>query len=171
MGGSESNFAIALRRLGTSLTWVGRVGNDSLGELVLRELAAEGIGFPLRDESAPTGLMIKERRTMDQLKVWSTGPEARGSRRAREDTPADRIANARLLHLTGITPAPRCGPPTKPVTFSGTSSPRQTSCSPGTTKPPSRLGKSDDSLELAGRIAALGRARRSSSAVPQAVPR
>ena len=43
MGGSESNFAIALRRLGTSVTWVGRVGNDSLGELVLRELAAEGV--------------------------------------------------------------------------------------------------------------------------------
>ncbi|WP_426987417.1 PfkB family carbohydrate kinase [Pseudarthrobacter sp. Y6] len=84
MGGSESNFAIALRRLGTSVTWVGRVGNDSLGELVLRELAAEGIMVdPLRDESAPTGLMIKERRTMDQLKVWdhrsgSAGPGCPG---------------------------------------------------------------------------------------------
>jgi 2-dehydro-3-deoxygluconokinase len=106
MGGSESNFAIALRRLGTSVTWVGRVGNDSLGELVLRELAAEGIVVdPVRDESASTGLMIKERRTMDQLKVWYYRAGSAGSRLSREDIPAERIANARLLHLTGITPA------------------------------------------------------------------
>jgi len=106
MGGSESNFAIALRRLGTSVTWVGRVGDDSLGELVLRELAAEGIVVdPLRDPAAPTGLMIKERRTMDQLKVWYYRSGSAGSRLSREDIPAERIANARLLHLTGITPA------------------------------------------------------------------
>lgn len=106
MGGSESNFAIALRRLGTSVTWVGRVGSDSLGDLVLRELAAEGIVVdPLRDAAAPTGLMIKERRTMEQLKVWYYRAGSAGSRLCREDIPVDRIAHARLLHLTGITPA------------------------------------------------------------------
>ncbi|MET3720982.1 MULTISPECIES: sugar kinase [unclassified Arthrobacter] len=106
MGGSQSNFAIALRRLGTSVTWVGRAGNDSLGELVLRELAAEGIVVdPLRYETAPTGFMIKERRTMDQLRVWYYRSGSAGSRLARTDIPAGRIANARLLHLTGITPA------------------------------------------------------------------
>ena len=106
MGGSESNFAIALRRLGTSVTWVGRVGMDSLGDLVLRELAAEGIVVdPLRDEAAPTGLMIKERRTMDHLKVWYYRSASAGSRLSPEDIPVERIANARLLHLTGITPA------------------------------------------------------------------
>lgn len=105
MGGSESNFAIALRRLGTSVTWVGRVGNDSLGELVLREFAAEGIVVdPLRDKSAPTGLLIKVRRTMDQLKVWYYRAGSAGSRMSR-DIPAERIANPRLPHLTGITPA------------------------------------------------------------------
>ena len=106
MGGSESNFAIALRRLGTSVTWVGRVGDDSLGELVLRELAAEGVIVdPLRDAAAPTGLMIKERRTLDQLKVWYYRSGSAGSRLSREDVPAERIANAKILHLTGITPA------------------------------------------------------------------
>ncbi|WP_255768138.1 sugar kinase [Pseudarthrobacter sulfonivorans] len=106
MGGSESNVAIALRRLGTSVTWVGRVGDDSLGELVLRELAAEGIMVdPLRDGAAPTGLMIKERRTMDQIKVWYYRAGSAGSRLSRDDIPAERIANAKLLHITGITPA------------------------------------------------------------------
>lgn len=106
MGGSESNFAIALRRLGTSVTWVGRVGDDSLGELVLRELAAEGVVVdPLRDASAPTGVMIKERRTMEHLKVWYYRTGSAGSRLCVEDVPVERITKARLLHLTGITPA------------------------------------------------------------------
>lgn len=106
MGGSESNVAIALSRLGTSVAWAGRVGDDSLGDLVLRELAAEGVVVdPLRDAAAPTGIMIKERRTMDYLKVWYYRRGSAGSRFSRDDVPAGRIANAKLLHLTGITPA------------------------------------------------------------------
>lgn len=106
MGGSESNVAIALSRLGTSVAWAGRVGDDSLGDLVLRELAAEGVVVEaLRDSSAQTGFMIKERRTMDHLKIWYYRADSAGSRFSREDVPAERIAKARLLHLTGITPA------------------------------------------------------------------
>lgn len=106
MGGAESNFAIALRRLGTSVTWAGRVGADSLGEMVLRELAAEAINtFASRDDTAPTGLMIKERRTAEALKVWYYRRGSAGSRLCREDVPAEQIARAKLLHITGITPA------------------------------------------------------------------
>lgn len=106
MGGAESNFAIALRRLGTSVTWAGRVGSDSLGDMVLRELAAEAINIAAtRDDTAPTGLMIKERRTTDALKVWYYRRDSAGSRLCREDVPAAQIAGAKLLHITGITPA------------------------------------------------------------------
>lgn len=83
MGGAESNFAIALRRLGTSVTWAGRVGADSLGEMVLRELAAEAINTLVsRDHTAPTGLMIKERRTAEAVKVWYYRKGSAGSRYA-----------------------------------------------------------------------------------------
>jgi 2-dehydro-3-deoxygluconokinase len=106
MGGAESNVAIALRRLGTSVTWSGRVGTDSLGDMVLRELAAEAINtVATRDDTAPTGLMIKERRTADAVKVWYYRRGSAGSRLCREDVPAERIAQAKLLHITGITPA------------------------------------------------------------------
>ncbi|AMB42138.1 MULTISPECIES: sugar kinase [Paenarthrobacter] len=106
MGGAESNFAIALRRLGTSVTWAGRVGADSLGEMVLRELAAEAINTLVsRDHTAPTGLMIKERRTAEAVKVWYYRKGSAGSRLCREDVPAEQIAQAKLLHITGITPA------------------------------------------------------------------
>lgn len=106
IGGAESNVAIALRRLGTPVTWVGRVGEDSLGDLVLRELLAEGLDVDChRDSGAPTGLMIKERRTNETAKVWYYRSGSAGSRLAPEDVPERKIAAARLLHLTGITPA------------------------------------------------------------------
>jgi 2-dehydro-3-deoxygluconokinase len=106
MGGAESNFAIALSRLGVAVTWAGRVGADSMGELVLRELRAEGIDVHgIVDPQAPTGLMIKERRTSEQLKVWYYRSGSAGSRLQPQDVPAQQIREARLLHLTGITPA------------------------------------------------------------------
>jgi 2-dehydro-3-deoxygluconokinase len=106
MGGAESNFAIALSRLGVAVTWAGRVGGDSLGELVLRELRAEGIDVHgIVDPQAPTGLMIKERRTSEQLKVWYYRSGSAGSRLQSRDVPEEKIRAARLLHITGITPA------------------------------------------------------------------
>jgi 2-dehydro-3-deoxygluconokinase len=106
MGGSESNFAIALRRLGTSVSWIGRLGADSLGDLVQREIRAEDVNtVVVRDESAPTGLMIKERRTETHQKVWYYRSGSAGSRLSAADLPQPLISNAKLLHLTGITPA------------------------------------------------------------------
>lgn len=106
IGGAESNVAIALRRLGTTVTWVGRVGADSLGDLVLRELMAEGLDVECgRDSGAPTGLMIKERRTNEMAKVWYYRSGSAGSRLSPEHIPERKIAAARLLHVTGITPA------------------------------------------------------------------
>lgn len=105
MGGAETNFAIALRRLGTSVAWVGRVGFDSLGAKVLRELAAERVEtVAFEDPEAPTGLMIKERRTAETQKVWYYRAGSAGSRLAPADVPEDHIQHARLLHVTGITP-------------------------------------------------------------------
>lgn len=81
IGGAESNFAVAVARLGASVTWVGRVGQDSLGDLVLRELRAEGLDVVgVRDHEAPTGLMVKERRTAGQLRVWYYRTGSAGSR-------------------------------------------------------------------------------------------
>ncbi len=40
-GGAEGNVAIGLARLGARVTWLGRIGDDSLGERVARDLRAE----------------------------------------------------------------------------------------------------------------------------------
>ena len=106
VGGSESNVAIGLQRLGVRAVWIGRVGADSLGELVTRELLAEGVDTrAIVDPTAPTGLMIKERRTPSVQRVSYYRSEGAGSRLAPEDLDLALIARASLVHVSGITPA------------------------------------------------------------------
>ena len=106
IGGSESNFAVALARLGVDVTWVGRVGVDSLGDRVERELRAERLDVhAVRDDQAATGLMVKERRTASATRVWYYRSGSAGSRFGIGDVPDRAWDNTSLLHVTGITPA------------------------------------------------------------------
>lgn len=106
LGGAESNVAIGLRRLGVDVTWISRVGSDSLGDLILREVAAEGVNVvATRDSLAPTALMIKERRSSFQTLVWYHRAGSAGSRMTVQDVDFDLVRRAALLHLTGISPA------------------------------------------------------------------
>ena len=107
IGGAESNVAIGLARLGAKVAWLGRIGADGLGDRVVRELRGEGVEVvAVVDEVAPTGLMIKERLATDTTRpviYYRTG--SAGSRITVDDLPALGIAEAALLHVTGITPA------------------------------------------------------------------
>ena len=106
IGGSESNMAIALSRLGTQATWIGKVGADSLGDLVVREIGAEGVHVVApRDQEAPTALMVKEYRTSVDTHVWYYRKDNAGSRLRADEVDPDLIRNAALLHVTGISPA------------------------------------------------------------------
>ncbi|MET8980023.1 sugar kinase [Streptomyces sp. NPDC004539] len=106
IGGAESNVSVALARLGTDVTWIGRVGADSLGDRVVRELTAEGIDVrAVRDTGAATGLMLKERLPGGAVKVWYYRSGSAGSRLEPDDIDPELVAGARLLHVTGITPA------------------------------------------------------------------
>jgi 2-dehydro-3-deoxygluconokinase len=106
IGGSESNVAIGLQRLGVQAVWCGRVGADGLGQLVEREIRAEGVDVRIAlDPSAPTGLMIKERRTPATQRVSYYRTGSAGSRIAPGDVDEHLITRAGLLHVSGITPA------------------------------------------------------------------
>lgn len=111
IGGSESNVAIGLHRLGIPVAWCGRVGDDSLGVLVEREILAEGVDARVTvDPTAPTGLMIKESRTPSIQRVTYYRSGSAGSRLTPQDIDEDLITGAGLLHLSGITAAlsPQC---------------------------------------------------------------
>jgi 2-dehydro-3-deoxygluconokinase len=107
VAGAESNVAIGARRLGWPAAWVGRVGDDELGELVVGRIRAEGVDVAgvVRDPSAPTSLMVKERRTAGLVRVVYYRRHGPGSQLRPDDVDEGRVAAAGLLHLTGITPA------------------------------------------------------------------
>lgn len=105
IGGAESNVAIALARLGVEVSWLGRVGDDSLGERVRREIRAEGVDVrAVTDADAATGLMVKERPSAASTAVHYYRAGSAGSRVSADDLPAGWIEQASLLHVTGITP-------------------------------------------------------------------
>lgn len=104
IGGAESNVAIGVARLGRPSVWMGRVGDDGVGRRVVRELRAEGVGVvaPV-DESARTGLMLKESPTAGTTRVSYYRTASAGSRLTIDDLDFERIAAAGVLHVTGIT--------------------------------------------------------------------
>ncbi|SIM85265.1 sugar kinase [Micromonospora cremea] len=107
LAGAESNVAIGLARLGHRAAWVGRVSDDELGEYVLRQLRAEGVRVDgvTTDPARPAGLMFLERRTADVTRVRYHRTGSAGSALSVEDVRTPIAEGARVLHLTGITPA------------------------------------------------------------------
>jgi 2-dehydro-3-deoxygluconokinase len=104
IGGAESNVAIGLRRLGIDVTWLGRVGDDPLGERVTREIRAEGVDVrAVVDTQAPTGLMLKERSSASSTAVFYYRAGSAGSRLQPDDMPPGWIENADVVHVSGIT--------------------------------------------------------------------
>ncbi|HEU4657113.1 MAG TPA: sugar kinase [Capillimicrobium sp.] len=105
VGGAESNVAIGVRRLGGRAAWIGRVGDDELGELVLRTLRAEGVDVSGArvDARAATSLMLKEQRTATTARVTYYRDGGPGSRLSPADVDPERVAEAGVLHVTGIT--------------------------------------------------------------------
>jgi sugar/nucleoside kinase (ribokinase family) len=104
--GAESNFAIALARLGVAVRWASRVGADPIGEMITRTLEAEGVDthWVLRDQGATTGAFMKIRdggRT--HVQYFRHGSAA--SHLEPGDVPDEAFSGVRLVHLTGITPA------------------------------------------------------------------
>lgn len=119
VAGAESNVAIGLARLGHRAAWIGRVGDDELGALVLRTLRAENVDVSgaVVDQSRPTGLILFERRVGDVTRVQYYRSGSAGSAldvtdlpaglatapAARPDGTAESVRG--VLHITGITPA------------------------------------------------------------------
>jgi 2-dehydro-3-deoxygluconokinase len=111
-GGSESNTAIGLARLGCRVAWMSRVARDPFGEAILRTLRGEGVQVDhvVRADDVPTGLMVKELRGTDAVRVhyWRRGSAAAGL--GPEHIDEELVASCRRVHLTGITLALGPGP-------------------------------------------------------------
>ncbi|MDQ6422324.1 sugar kinase [Paenibacillus sp. LHD-117] len=103
-GGAESNVAIGLARLGSSVGWFGALGDDPFGKLILKTLRGEGVDISRAKLSgeAPTGMMFREH-VAGRLAVHYFRKHSAASRMRPEDLDENYIRGAKLLHVTGIT--------------------------------------------------------------------
>jgi len=105
--GAEATVAIGVSRLGHGAAWVGRLGQDALGDMIHSGLQGEGVDVSavVRDAERPTGLMLRERRTADRVRIAYYRRDLAGANLAPADVPDGLIRGARILHLSGVTPA------------------------------------------------------------------
>ncbi|MEX2134364.1 MAG: sugar kinase [Acidimicrobiia bacterium] len=108
VAGAEANVAVALSSLGRSVTWVSRLPANDLGRMVSRDLAAGGVDIShvSSQESGRLGTYFVEL-GLGPKRV-SVAYDRQGSTAAAmstDDLPLQEMARARLIHLTGITPA------------------------------------------------------------------
>lgn len=111
VAGAESNVAVGLARLGLRVAWVSRLGRDSFGDYVRREVERDGVDCSAVtiDPTRPTGFMLKSR-VLDgdpTVEYYRRGSAASALSPADLDEP--RFLSARHLHVTGITPALSAG--------------------------------------------------------------
>src|SRR3954447_18054773 len=107
LGGTESNFAIALARLGIDVGWLSLAGDDELGRFIAHNIRGEGVDVSriVTDPEAPTGLYVKEISAVGDTTVYYYRRGSAASRMTPDDLDVDYLTGARWLHVTGITPA------------------------------------------------------------------
>lgn len=103
--GAEANVAVQLAQFGIRAAWIGRVGSDPLGELVVATLRGFDVNVSAVevDEERPTGVYFKEydgHRT--QVHYYRKGSAAT---RLTLDDVRPMLSRTRVLHISGITAA------------------------------------------------------------------
>ncbi|MGH3085742.1 MAG: sugar kinase [Rubrobacteraceae bacterium] len=106
VGGAESNFAISLSRLGISAGWMGYVGANETGRMVIDRLRGEGVDTSRVSmiEGSNTGLYLREK-LGQEVRVYYYREGSAASMMAPGAFDAGYMDGAKFLHLTGITPA------------------------------------------------------------------
>lgn len=107
IGGAESNVAIGLSRLGHRAGWCSKLGEDSFGQYVYKYIRGEGVDTSscLFTEQALTGVLFKEHLSPEDMNVYYYRKGSAASLMEPEDLDEAYMAQAKVLHLTGITPA------------------------------------------------------------------
>lgn len=105
IAGAESNVAIGLSKLGHSASWISRLGKDEFGQLILNATRAEGVDCSsvVYDKNHRSGVMFKEMGA-HETKVYYYRENSAASHMCPEDLNETDFKNAKIVHLTGITP-------------------------------------------------------------------
>lgn len=112
LGGAETNVAVGVVRLGHSAGWISRVGEDEFGHYIISFIRGEGIDVSQvkMDREHPTGLFVRQRSGVGGGQNFNYRKHSAASFLSIEDIDEGYISQARILHVTGITPAlsPSC---------------------------------------------------------------
>jgi sugar/nucleoside kinase (ribokinase family) len=110
-GGSAANVAVWLARLGQTVAFIGRVGDDQFGRWLTADLAVEGVQPAIvTDPNRATGVIqVLVEPDGERTMIPDRGANAYW---AEDDVPETLIAGAALLHVVGyvlLDPASRPG--------------------------------------------------------------
>lgn len=107
IGGAESNLAIGLRRMGHSTRFISRVGMDPFGQRIRTILEQEGIDtqYLIDDPEVQTGIYFREWLADGARRVYYYRAGSAASCMSPDDLQPAAFTDARIVHLTGITPA------------------------------------------------------------------
>lgn len=111
VAGAESTVAQYLSNLGHHCAWVSRLGQDPFGRRIVSALAAQGVdtGLVRYDPDAPTAVFFKDP-APGGSRVYYYRKGSAAAAMSATDAAALPLDGARLVHLSGITPAlsPAC---------------------------------------------------------------
>ncbi len=113
IGGAEANVAAAAARLGIRAAWISALPANAWGDRVRRELAGHGVDCAgvRMVEGARLGLYFLEYGAAPRpIRVLYDRRDSAFARLAPADVDWEVVRRARLVHLTGITPALGPGP-------------------------------------------------------------
>lgn len=107
IAGAESNVAIALARLGHQVGWFSKLGDDEFGRYIKAVIRGEGVDVSktVIDQHSSTGLLFKERFAHVNPNIYYYRKNSAASKLNCGDIDHSYIKGAKILHITGITPA------------------------------------------------------------------
>src|SRR5438552_16404643 len=99
--GADSNFAIAMSRLGYRSAWISRLGDEPLGDLVLNAIAREGVDVSrvIRDPTRNTGLYLKHHDAAGVTRIQDYRRGSAASNLQPDDLSPDHFRDTSLVHL------------------------------------------------------------------------
>ena len=107
LGGAESNVATAIAKFNLSVGWFSKVSDDEFGRFIIDSIRAEGVDTSrvIIDKERSTGLLFKEHYQRSNPNVYYYRKNSAASSLSPEDIDEEYIKQAKILHITGITPA------------------------------------------------------------------
>ncbi len=105
--GAESNVAIGLARLGHVVRWLSALGDDPFGRRIVKTLQGENVDVSqvIWSVTNPTAVMFKSRRGHAEPSVHYYRSQSAFSQLTETSFDPQTWRDAKILYLTGITPA------------------------------------------------------------------